>query len=364
MPVSGPQASSETCWWSGSSTSPATTSDPASPSTSGGTRSGSGINHGRRTPTWPASTAASVMSTTASVSGSSGDPGVVDRVLWGSFSGLVPGPGASSCSRLTLRNGAGFRAPTPDDRCLERDEHAVASSGQCPAGNPGVDERRGRVLEDVDGVGAVPHPEGDPQVDVRPHLGAQRAGRSLAREHEVDPEGATERGEPDQALEEPGHLVDEGLELVDDDDEPREWLRPTGASPVGREVVRPHLGEQALATTELRPQRRQGAVDEVLVEVGEDAGDMGKRRQRSEGGSPLEVDEDEGEVVGRRTEGEREDERPQELGLAGTRRATDEDVRSVGHEVDDVGAVLPHADGGPGEAVGRRPPPRDVGRLR
>ena len=80
----------------------------------------------------------------------------------------------------------------------------------------------------------------------------------------------------------------------------------------------------------------------------------------SEGRATLEVDEDEGEVVRRGLEGERQHEGAEELGLARPGGPTDEHVRSVGHEVDGEGAVRDHTDPGPWEPVRCRPSSRDV----
>ena len=72
-----------------------------------------------------------------------------------------------------------------------------------------------------------------------------------------------------------GHLVDERAQLVDDDDEPGHRLVVGSAEPaVVREVARTDLGEEALPAPQLGPQRRQRAVDEVLVEVGDEPHDV------------------------------------------------------------------------------------------
>ncbi len=111
--------------------------------------------------------------------------------------------------------------------------------------------------------------------------------------------------EPHQTRHEVGELLDQGPQLVDHHDQARDRfaLEPPSAL-VGLEVTGADLGEQALATSQLGPQRGQRPRDEVVVEVGDQADDVGERGTRTEGGTSLEVDEHEGELVGGRRQGQ------------------------------------------------------------
>ena len=90
----------------------------------------------------------------------------------------------------------------------------------------GAIDGSGPVLDDGDRVGAVAHPERDPQADVGLDLRGDRARRPLGGEDEVDPERAALGRQPHEPAHEVGHLVDQGPQLVDDDDEPRHRLGP------------------------------------------------------------------------------------------------------------------------------------------
>ena len=156
-------------------------------------------------------------------------------------------------------------------------------------GVPGLITRGGVVVEHVEGVGAVAHPEGDAKGDVRLDLGAHRSRGSLGREDEVHAERPAQGGEPHQARHEVGELLDQGPQLVDHDDQARAPASLSGrrAALVGLEVAGADLGEQALAPSQLGPQRGQGPRDEVVVEVGDQADDVGERGAGPKAAPPL-----------------------------------------------------------------------------
>ena len=351
VPSAGVQSRGETRWSSGSSSSPTATLIVASSSGIGGAMGGSrrlgrGGSHGGRgcgppSARWAAHTAATA--------GRDGGHAVVAR------HGIRRDRGQRPRARLAhgeVRCRVGRTAAHGGG--LEHHERPVATAAQRSPRCARADAGRGRVLEDVDGVGPVPHAEGDPQVDVGLDLGGDRAGGPLRREDEVDTEGAAESREAHQAAHEVGHLVDQRLQLVDHDDQARHALGTRGLDPaVALEVARTRCREDALAPTQLGAEGAQGPGHEVLVEVGDQPDDVGQGRTGPEGGTALEVDQHERQLVGRARDREGGDEGAQELGLARPRRSAHEDVRAVADEVDREGTVGCHADHGLG---GRRSP--------
>ena len=116
----------------------------------------------------------------------------------------------------------------------------------------------------------------------------------------MDTEGPPERGEPDHAADELRDLVDEGAQLVHDDDEPRDGLVPgPAAAKVRVEVGHRSGGEDPLPAPQLRAEGRQRPRHEMVVEVGHHPDDVWQVGTGSERRPALEVDEDEGEVSGR-----------------------------------------------------------------
>nr|WP_239111434.1 hypothetical protein [Phycicoccus sonneraticus] len=153
----------------------------------------------------------------------------------------------------------------------------------------------------------------------------------------MHPEAAALRREPGQGA---SHLrvpVDEGAQLVDDDDEPGDPVAGVGRPPVVVEVGAAVRREHLLAATEFGLERREHPADEVVVEVGDEPDDVRQAGARPERRTALEVDEEQGEVLGRGVEGQTRDERAEELGLPGARRAPDEHVGTVGGEVEAEG---------------------------
>ena len=161
-------------------------------------------------------------------------------------------------------------------------------------------------------------------------------GRPLRRQHEVHPEGPAQRRQPHQPGHELRQLLDQGPQLVDHDDEPRDRLGVRDRAAAGRP-----RGRWRRRAARSRSRRRSSARsddrardDEVVVEVGDEADDVGEAGARAEGGPALEVDQDEGELLRGCGDRQRGDERAEELGLARPGRAADEHVRAVAAQVD------------------------------
>ena len=95
----------------------------------------------------------------------------------------------------------------------------------------------------------------------------------------MHPEGPAQGGQPDQAGHEVGELLDQGAQLVDHDDEPGQGFGVVGPYPVvALEVGGTDGGQQPLPPPQLGAQRGQGARHQVVVEVGDQADDVGERR--------------------------------------------------------------------------------------
>jgi hypothetical protein len=206
-----------------------------------------------------------------------------------------------------------------DRRCLggAEDVHAVGLGG----------------AEDVDAVGLVGHAQGDPEVRVRPQVLLDHAGGALRVENEVQPERAAPLRHVDHPTDELGDLVNQGCELVDDDDEARRGGRGRPLLQV-REVLRAEQVEDPLAADELRTQRRQRAPHQVGTEVGDQPDAVRQAHAVLEGRPALVVDEE--EVHPRRAVRARHAEDPglEELRLPRAGGAADQAVRPLRAQVE------------------------------
>ena len=128
-----------------------------------------------------------------------------------------------------------------------------------------------------------------------------------------------------------GEPLDHGLELVDDDDEPRELDVVVERT----DVAGPSLGQYSLAMAQFGTQALHGALGLALIEIGDDARHMRQVADRLERRTALEVDEEECDPVGGIRARERRQPREQEFALAAARRTGDECVRTVLHQIDD-----------------------------
>ena len=216
---------------------------------------------------------------------------------------------------------------------LERGEPPGPALGHGPARQGRVEVGgRGRA-DHVRAVVLVGHPQGQAQVGVRPQVVLDDASRALGRKDQVQAQGAATLGDVDDALDELRHLLDQGGELVDDDDQARRGVDLTTALELD-EVLGVVLGQEVLAVAQLGGQRGQRSPDQVRREVGHQTDGVRQLHTVAKRRPALVVDEQEGDplrgVRGRHTE----DPSLQELGLARTRGATDQSVRAVRAQVE------------------------------
>ena len=242
-------------------------------------------------------------------------------------------------------------------RGLERDELVGAEPGHRSTGAVTRDAGRGGVVDDVGRLGSVEHAERDAQVGVGADAIVDGAVGPLGGQHQVHPEAATALGHVDEGIEEAGQLRCERGELVDDDHEPGEVdrRRPAPAPRLARSPGLSPFGEVGIEVRSARPARRrttlppadlgvegvEGPAGEVGVEIGHQPDGVGQVGAGIEGAAALVVDEQERDRVRSVSEGERQDQRAQELALARAGRAADEDMGAIGHQID-------------GERLGRR----------
>ena len=250
------------------------------------------------------------------------------------------GPGGGERQHLHRRAAAGRRpgdaAPLrrPRDvggleleqRRLVRLEVAQARDGRQLVGVRHADDRAGLA----GGEGAQADPVG--QVRLEPAQPALL--EPLRRQQQVHRQRPAEAPDGDEEVGELGLGREQLGELVGDDEQRRQRLE-VGAPGPGLLVVG-DVGEvagraqQLLAPGHLALQRVLHALDEreLLAEVGDDRRDVRHVGHAGERRATLEVDEDEVELLGRVGHREREDERPQQLGLARAGGADDQPVRA------------------------------------
>ena len=166
------------------------------------------------------------------------------------------------------------------------------------------------------------------------------------REDEVEAEGPAALGDVHQPGHEIGQVPAHGRELVDDDDQPRQRRRspPVDEELVGLDVLGAGRGEDVLAPGQLGRQRYQRPLDLVRVQVGDHADGVRQPRALGERAAALVVDEHERHLVGPVRDGERGDDRLQQLRLPGAGRSRDQRVRPVLADVDAERPVVGLAD--------------------
>ena len=216
---------------------------------------------------------------------------------------------------------------------------------RAPAGTLSRERGRQRVADDVDPVGPVVDPQGEPQIGVRPDVVVHNPGRPLRRQHEVHPEAATALGDPDERRQETRNVLRHRRKLVDHDHEAGERRAITG--PVLAEVGGASRSEESLATRQFRVETHQGALGEAAVEVGHHPDGVRQGAAPVERGAALVVDQHELQMGGRHAGGEADDHRAQQLALPGPRRPGDQRVRTVPIEIefDDTIGRRPDDDG-------------------
>ena len=188
----------------------------------------------------------------------------------------------------------------------------------------------------ADDLGALPrlvHAQRDPEVRVRADLRADDSAGPLRREDQVHAEAAASPRDVDDALDEFGELLGEAGELVDHDDEARRRDVGIAALQLGK-VGRAGVAQQRFAAPQLRPQRSERTLGQMLVEVGDEPDLVRQLDALLKGQAALVVDEEIGEPGGRIGDGERRDQRLEELALAGAGDARDEGVRAISPQVD------------------------------
>jgi hypothetical protein len=162
----------------------------------------------------------------------------------------------------------------------------------------------------------------------------------------VDAERPALGGDVDQRLELLGHGVGHGLELVDDQHQPRERVGAAAAPdrrPVAEDVGLAGGIQDRLPPLQLGPQRDQRALHRGGVEVGDHADGVGQVDAAPERGAPLVVDEHEDHLVGAVVGGEGGDDGLEQLALARPGRPTHQHVGPLG-EVEEEGPVGTLAD--------------------
>ena len=239
----------------------------------------------------------------------------------------------------------GHRVPA-DVGALERHQLLRPDAGHGPPGQAALDRRRDRRPDDVVRLVVGGHPQGDAQVGVGPDLPGDDARRALGGEDEVQAEAAAAQRDVDDAVDELGDLLGQGGELVDDDEQARRRVRMALALHL-EEVLGVGLLEQQLAVVELGVQRDQRPAHLVAVEVGDQADGVRQLDALLERGAALVVDEQERDPLGTVHRGQPDDERLQELALAGAGGAGDEGVRTVLADVEHERGARLHADDDP-----------------
>ncbi len=158
---------------------------------------------------------------------------------------------------------------------------------------------------------------------------------ALAGQQQVDADGAADPADGEEQVDEVGLGREQFAELVDDDEEVRERVQVGPAVGAQRGVVADvgdvaRVLEDLLAALDLAGERGVDALDEtgLVLQVGDDPGDVRQVRERREGRTALVVDEDQGEVLRRVSGHQGEDEGAQELGLAGAGGADAQAVRA------------------------------------
>jgi hypothetical protein len=200
----------------------------------------------------------------------------------------------------------------------------------------------------------VGHPQRDAQVGVRAQVVLDHPRRALGRQDQVQAERAATLGDVHHPVDELRHLLHQGGELVDHDDQRRRGARVTGT--LHREqVLRPRGREQVLAVTQLGPQRGQRAPHQVRRQVGDQTHAVRQVHAVRERRTTLVVHEQERHPVGAVRRRHAQHPRLQELALARPGRPTHQRVRTlrpqIQHELP-VRALTHHgAQGGVGPSA-------------
>ena len=201
----------------------------------------------------------------------------------------------TEAERLEPHGGARRVGGPGRPRRLHLDQLGRAAAHQGPAREVPGQADRGGGAHHVGALGRVLHPQRDAQAGVGPDVVAHRAARPLGGEHEVHPQAPAPLGDRHQRVDEAGHLLLQGGELVHDHGQPGQ--RPTGRA--GGEVVveraAPGGPQGALAVAQLGLQAAERPFGQSRVEVGHEPDRVREPGAGVEGGAALVVHEHEGQ---------------------------------------------------------------------
>ncbi len=236
--------------------------------------------------------------------------------------------------RPARHGGVLVRAVHPGDvRRLEAD-HLVGAVLEVPGTGHvrqrvGVGHADGRA-----GLGRRERPQTDPVREVRLQTAQPALLQALRGQQQVHAERTPDAADLHEHLDEVRHGRQQLAELVDDEDERGDRLerraRRAGLLVVVDVGVVARVAQHLLAPVELAPDGVAHAVHqrEVVRQVGDHGGDVRHLRHAGEGGAALEVREDEVQGLRGVRHRQTEDERAQQLRLAGTGRAHAQAVRA------------------------------------
>ena len=202
---------------------------------------------------------------------------------------------------------------------------------------------------------AILHSQRDAEVGVGPDVVADGMAGPLGRQDEVHTEAAASLRDADERTEEVGQLGRERGELVDHHHQPGQGLA-VRELPVGGQVADTDLAQQRSRRRSSALEAPQRPLGELVVEVGDDADDVGQVGAGVEGAPALVVDEEEGQVLRAEPSASADHERPQQLALPRSRGSCHQCMGAVAHEVELHGAVDGQADDGLRRAAAPGPP--------
>ena len=153
----------------------------------------------------------------------------------------------------------------------------------------------------------------------------------------MDAQTAATLGNRHERAQEVGQFLGERRELVDHHHET--WQRIIDHPAIAREIVDSGRSQQALTAPHFGIEADEYPFGQAVVEVGHHPNGVRQPGTGIERRAALEVDQDHREMVGAGPRGERHHQRAQELALAGSRRAGDQTVGPIAHQVDVDDAV-------------------------
>ena len=222
-------------------------------------------------------------------------------------------------------------------RRLEHHQFVRAESEHRPSGCTDRESRRRVVADHVVRVAAILQAKRDAQIGVRADVVGDHSGRTLRRQQQVDAQTAATLGNRHERAQEVGQFLGERRELVDHHHET--WQRIIDHPAIAREIVDSGRSQEALTAPHFGIEADEYPFGQAVVEVGHHPNGVRQPGTGIERRAALEVDQDHREMVGAGPRGERHHQRAQELALAGSRRAGDQTVGPIAHQVDVDDAV-------------------------